>query len=212
MEKAYRNLGYFLLLLLPLTFFGFYKTYFVQFPNFEDNITLFIHLHALIASIWILLLIVQPLLIINRKNKLHRKIGKLSYIIFPMLILSFVPQMIRIVHSDTPQFLFFPLADSVLLVMFYALAMFHRRNAPKHMRFIIGTATVFLGPTLGRIGPYFFNWSEVVTQHTQYGVIYLILIGLIFYDKRNGKNYKPYVLIFSLWVLHLIIFNLIFQG
>jgi uncharacterized membrane protein SirB2 len=210
MEKAYKNLGYFLLLLIPLAFFGFYKTYFVQFPNFEKNISTFIHLHAFIASIWILLLIVQPLLIINKKNKLHRKLGKLSYIIFPLLILSFVPQMIRIIHSDIPQFLFFPLADSVLLILFYSLAMYHRRNASKHMRFIIGTATVFLGPTIGRIGPHFLDWTENVTQNVQYGVIYVILLGLIFYDKRNGKNYKPYVLIFSLWVVHLITFNLIF--
>lgn len=210
MEKAYKNLGYFLLLLIPLAFFGFYKTYFVQFPNFEDNITIFIHLHAFIASIWILLLILQPLLIRNRKNKLHRKIGKLSYIIFPLLILSFVPQMIRIIQSDAPQFLFFPLADSVLLILFYSLAMFHRRNASKHMRYIIGTATVFLGPTIGRIGPHFLDWSETVTQNVQYGIIYLILIVLIYYDKRKGKNHIPYVLIFSLWVVHLITFNLIF--
>ena len=209
MEKAYRNLGYFLLLLLPLTFFGFYKTYFVQFPDFEDNITLFVHLHAVIAAIWILLLIVQPLLIINRKNRLHRKLGKLSYIIFPMLILSFVPQMIRILDSDAPQFLFFPLADSVLLILFYSLAMYHKRNASKHMRYIIGTATVFLGPTIGRIGPHLFNWSMGVTQNVQYGVIYLILVGLIYYDKRNNKKYQPYSLILATWVIHQITFNLI---
>jgi len=188
MEKAYKNLGYFLLLLIPLTFLGFYKTYFVQFPNFEENINTFIHFHAFIASIWILLLIVQPLLIINGKNKLHRKIGKLSYIVFPILILSFVPQMIRIINSDVPQILFFPLADSVLLILFYSLAMYHRRNVSKHMRYIIGTATVFLGPTIGRIGPHILDWPEQVTQNVQYGIIYLILIGLIFYDKRNKKE------------------------
>jgi len=210
MEKAYRNLGYFLLLLIPLTFLGFYKSYFIQFPDFEENITTFIHLHAFIASIWILLLIVQPLLILNRKNKLHRKIGKLSFIIFPLLILSFVPQMIRIIHSDAQQVLFFPLADSILLILFYSLAMYHRRNASKHMRYIIGTATVFLGPTLGRIGPNLLNWSEGVTQNVQYGIIYLILIGLVFNDRRNKKNYRPYLLILTTWILHQITFNLIF--
>lgn len=209
MEKAYKYLGYFLLLLIPLTFFGFYKTYFVQFPNFEENINIFIHLHAFIASIWILLLIVQPLLIINRKNQLHRKIGKLSYFVFPILILSFVPQMIRIINSDVPQFLFFPLADSILLVLFYSLAMYNRRNTSKHMRYIIGTATVFLGPTIGRIGPKLLDWSEGMTQNVQYGIIYLILIGLIFYDIRNRKNYQPYILILTVWVIHQITFNLI---
>lgn len=210
MEKAYRNLGYFLLLLIPLTFLGFYKTYFVQFPNFEEKINTFIHLHAFVASLWIAMLIVQPLLIINKKYRLHRKIGKLSYIIFPILILSFVPQMVRIINSDVPQFLFFPLADSVLLILFYSLAMYHRKTVSRHMRYIIGTATVFLGPTIGRIGPHFFNWSESITQNVQYGIIYLILVGLIFYDKRNNKKYRPYILILSAWVVHQITFNLLF--
>lgn len=198
------------MLLIPLTFLGFYKTYFIQFPSFEENITSFIHLHAIIASIWILLLIVQPLLILNRNNKVHRKIGKLSYIVFPILILSFVPQMIRIINFDAPQFLFFPLADSVLLILFYSLAIYHRRKVSKHMRYIIGSATVFLGPTIGRIGPHIFEWSEIVTQNIQYGIIYLILIGLIFYDKRNKNNYRPYLLILTTWIIHLIIFNMIF--
>tara|TARA_R110002050_G_scaffold3935_3_gene20182 strand:+ start:51443 stop:52075 length:633 start_codon:yes stop_codon:yes gene_type:complete len=210
MEKAYKNLGYFFLLLIPLTFLGFYKTYFVQFPDFEENLTTFIHLHAIIASIWILLLVVQPLLIIYRKNQLHRKIGKLSYIVFPILISSFVPQMIRIINSDAPQILFFPMADSVLLILFYSLAMYNRGTVSKHMRYILGTATVFLGPTIGRIGPQILEWSEHVTQNLQYGIIYLILIGLIFYDKRNEKNYRPYLLILSTWVIHQITFNLLF--
>ena len=101
MEKAYKNLGYFFLLLIPLTFLGFYKTYFIQFPSFEEN-------------------------------------------------------------------------------------------------------------TIGRIGPHIFEWSEIVTQNIQYGIIYLILIGLIFYDKRNKNNYRPYLLILTTWIIHLIIFNMIF--
>lgn len=210
MEKAYKKLGYFFLLMIPLIFLGFYKSYFVQFPNFEENITTFIHLHALISSIWIILLIVQPFLIANKKHQLHRKLGKLSYVVFPLLILSFVPQMIRIINSDAPLFLFFPLADSVLLILFYALAMFNKRNTAKHMRYIIGTATVFLGPTLGRIGPNILELSPGVSQNIQYGLIYVILISLIFLDKRKGKKYQPYLLILTTWIIHQVTFNLIF--
>jgi len=209
MEKSYKNLGYLLMLLIPLTFLGFYKSYFLQFPTFKET-TVFIHLHALIASIWILMLIVQPLLIRKKKYKLHKKIGKISYVLFPLLILSFIPQMIRIINSDVPQILFFPLADSVLLILFYSLAMYHKRSVSKHMRYIIGTATVFLGPTIGRIGPRLLDWSETVTQNVQYGIIYLILIGLILLDRKNNKKYQPYVLILAVWIIHQITFTLIF--
>jgi len=210
LEKAYKNLGYLLILLIPFTFLGFYKTYFNQFPTFEENINTSIHVHAVIASIWILMLIVQPLLIRNRKNKLHKKIGKISYMVFPLLILSFIPQMIRIVNSDNPTVLFFPLSDSITLTIFYSLAIYHRHNLSKHMRYMIGTAIVFLSPTLGRIGPLLLGLSDSVTQNILYGIIYLILIGLIFYDKKNGKKYQPYLLIFSVWIIHQITFNLVF--
>ena len=210
MEKAYKNLGYVLILLIPLTFLAFFKTYFNQFPTFEDNITTYIHLHALIASIWILMLIVQPILIRNGKNHLHKKIGKISYIVFPLLILSFVPQMIRIINSDNSTVLFFPLADSILLTLCYALAIYHRNNVSKHMRYMIGTAIVFLGPTIGRIGPLILGLSQNVTQNAQYGLIYLILIGLILLDRKNGKNFQPYLQILGVWIIHQIVFNVLF--
>jgi hypothetical protein len=210
LERTYKNLGFLLLLFIPLTILAFYKTYFIHFPGFENEASYFIHLHALIASIWILMLITQPLLIRYKKNKWHKQIGKLSYILFPLLILSFIPQMIRIIISDNPSVLFFPLADSILLILFYSMAIYYRKKAAKHMRYMIGTAIVFLGPTVGRIGPLVLGLSENVTQNLQYGIIYLILAGLILLDKRQGKYFKPYIIMIIPWVIHQITFNLIF--
>ena len=209
MEKAYKNLGYVLLLLIPFTFFGFYKTYFNQFPTFEETNT-YIHIHATIASIWVLMLIAQPLLIRKKKYKLHRLVGKISYWVFPLLILSFIPGMVRIANSDAPAILFFPLSDVIMLVLFYSLAIYYKLNTPKHMRYMIGAALVFLDPTLGRIGVFWLGLSDKVNQNVFCMVIYLILIGLIFLDRKNGRNYKPYLLIISLWIFHQITFNLIF--
>jgi hypothetical protein len=126
------------------------------------------------------------------------------------LILSFVPQMVRIINSDNPNVLFFPLSDSIILTIFYLLAIYFRRNASKHMRYMVGTALVFLSPTLGRVGPLLLGLSDAVTQNTLYGIIYLILIGLIFLDRKNARNFQPYLIIFSIWVVHQITFNLVF--
>ena len=210
MEQAYRNLGYFLILLVPLTFLAFFHTYFKQFPNFEDNITTYIHLHAIIATVWILMLIVQPILINKKKYKAHQKIGKISYLVFPLLILSFTPQMMRIINSDNPAILFFPLADTILLSICYCLAIYYRKKTNKHMRYMIGTAIVFLGPTIGRIGPIILGLSQNTTQNIQYGVIFFILGGLILLDRRNNQSIKPYSLILLMWVIHLSIFHIIF--
>ncbi len=210
MDKSYRYLGYFFLLLIPLTIAGFFKTYLVQFPYFEEDITYFIHFHALIATVWIGILMVQPFLILNKKFTTHKKVGKFSYVIFPLLIISFIPQIISTANSANPKNLFFSFADGSLLILFYSLAVYFRKESSRHMRYMIATALVFLGPTVGRIGPILLGWSELVTQNAQYGIIYLILVSLLFYDKKNGKKYQPYATAICFYILHQVFYHIVF--
>ena len=210
MEKAYKHLGYFLLLFIPLVFVAFYKSYIIKFPNFAINYDVFIHVHAFFASIWVLMLIVQPFLIVNKKMAWHRKIGKLSYIIFPLLILSFIPGISKIINSGNYKNLFFPIGDCILLITFYSLAIFYRKTASKHMRFMIASSLVLLGPTIGRIGPTFLGLGDVGTQNLQYGIAFSILISLISFDITNKRNYTPYSISVGGFVLHSAIFYLLF--
>lgn len=199
-----------MLILIPLIFAGFYKSYIGPFPNFPARIDVYIHIHAVIASVWILMLIIQPFLILNKKFALHRITGKLSYFVFPLLILSFVPQMIRIIHSPESENLFYPLADCSLLIVFYSLAIYNRKKSSLHMRYMIAAAVVFLGPTVGRIGPHWFGWSGLLTQNFQYGIIYSILISLILYDQTNRKKYTPYLVAIAGFAIHQAVFYLVF--
>ena len=95
MEKRYRNIGFIFLLFIPLTFLGFYKSYFVLSPEFAGTVDRYTHIHVIIASMWIVLLIAQPLLIRYKNFALHRTFGRASWFIFFFLILSFIPQMIK---------------------------------------------------------------------------------------------------------------------
>jgi hypothetical protein len=211
MERSYRYLGYFLLLMLPLIAAAFHQTYGSKFPSFEPTYDPFIHVHAALATIWVAMLIVQPFLIANKKIAWHRTIGKASYFIFPLLILSFVPAWIKIIHSGIYENLFFSVGDCILLILFYSLSIFYRNITHKHMRYMIAATLVLLGPTLGRIGPILLDLSTVVTQTLQYIVILIILIGVITYDKVNKKNYRPYILAVTGFSIHAIIFYLLFQ-
>mgnify|MGYP003525426348 FL=1 len=210
MDKKYRYLGYFLLLLIPLIFAGFYKTYFQSFPNFEEDIDAYIHIHAAIATLWVVILIIQPFLIVNKKTVLHKKVGRLTYFIFPLLILSFVPRIIRTYNLGEYPNLFFSLADGSLLILFYSLAIYNKKKTAKHMRYMIASALALLGPTVGRIGPIMLGWGDVLTQNVQYGIIYSILISLVLYDKKNQKKYQPYLVAIGAYVIHQIIYHIIF--
>ncbi len=210
MERSYRYLGYFLLLLLPLIALAFHHSYGSKIPNFEPGYDPFIHVHAVLATIWVAIVIIQPFLIANKKLALHRQLGKASYFIFPLLILSFVPAWIKIIHSGVYKNLFFSLGDCLLLILFYSLSIFYRKIPAKHMRFMIALTLVLLGPTIGRIGPIVLELGPIITQTLQYSIIFFILIGLVLYDKKHGKDFKPYTLAIIAFSIHALIFYLLF--
>jgi len=78
------------------------------------------------------------------------------------------------------------------------------------MRYMIAGALVLLGPTVGRMGPILFGWSGLLTQNIQYGIIYGILVGLLIYDGKKIKNNKPYVLAAFFFMLHQLVFYIMF--
>ena len=202
MEKAYRNIGFVFLLFIPLTFFGFYKTYFVLSPKFEGTVDGYTHLHAFVASLWITLLISQPLLIRYKKYKMHQFFGKISYGFFIVLILSFIPQMIKEYGKNL-----FPLNalfDIILLLLFYMLAIKYKSNIASHMRYMIAIALIFIGPTLGRIIFLLLELEHLGALHIPYLLVIVILLILLFWDKKNNRNYKPYIVALVAFIIYLI--------
>jgi len=83
----YRGISFFFIFILALITWGFYKTYIIFFPSFTgfNNVQ---HFHGAMMMTWMVFLIVQPLLIRSGKVTIHRAIGKLSYVIAPLLIVS----------------------------------------------------------------------------------------------------------------------------
>jgi hypothetical protein len=202
MEKEYRNIGFIFLLFIPLTFLGFYKTYFVLSPEYVGTVDVYTHFHAFIASLWITLLIVQPLLIRAKNFNLHRTFGKISYLVFFALILSFIPQMIKEYGKGL-----FPLNasfDIVLLMLFYFLAIKYKKEVAIHMRYMISIALIFVGPTLGRIIFFLLELEHLGPLQIPYLMVIAILLSLIFWDRKNKKNYKPYLVAIAAFSIYLI--------
>lgn len=190
------------MLFIPLTFLGFYKTYFVLADEFEGTIDLYTHLHALFASLWITLLIVQPLLIRAKRYEVHRFLGKISYFIFAGLIVSFIPQMIKEYGKGLiPLNAMF---DIALLLLFYGLAIRYKNDIAKHMRYMISIALIFLGPTLGRIIGILLELQHLFPFHIPYILVLVILLTLIIWDKSNERNFQPYVVAFIAFGVYLV--------
>lgn len=209
MVKNSKIIGIIFLLIIPITFMGFYLPYFSQFPSFPEINSNFIHIHAIIASLWLGLLIAQPFLIHNKQYQWHRKLGRASYLLFPILILSFLPLMhINYVRGDFANLLF-PIMDMILLNIFYISAIYNKKIIAVHMRYMIAIPMVFLSPTLGRIIDYYVTSSNPLSGNILYGGICLLLMGLILWDKRHKRKFQPYVVALTGFIVYLISYNII---
>ena len=73
-----------ILLLLGLSVLGFWKPYFSRLGAVQGMA----HLHALMMLAWIGMLVAQPVLVRTRRLAWHRRVGKASYVVVPLMILS----------------------------------------------------------------------------------------------------------------------------
>ena len=89
MEKQYKNVGYFFATLLVFVALGFYYPYFSLFPEFK-SITTIVHIHAIALFLWLVILMVQPLLIRYHKYRAHKLLGKFTYFLLPVVIISMI--------------------------------------------------------------------------------------------------------------------------
>lgn len=208
MPQVYRNTAIFIVLIMLGVQWGFYQHYTSQFPNFINK-TVTIHVHGIFLMMWLGLLIVQPLLIHSGRAKLHRTIGKVSWVLGPLIIIS----MFLVGRGSYGRSLgIFPekeiLATMVLdirgyltFAIFWALAMFYRKVPASHMRYMIATGIVGIGPGVGRGLQNSFDvvfWDALAITD----VLDLAIVGfLLGYDIYRKKNYKPFLVVFIVFLI-----------
>jgi len=197
------NLSLIFTTILLIIILGFYQTYLVFFPKFQ-GFHYEQHFHGFMMILWMVFLIIQPLLISNKKYQIHRFIGKLSLIIAPLLILSIflVSKMVyhrsiaTLSQQESLASIVLGLPNMFAFILLYYLAIFNTRNMPAHMRYMIGTALLMIGPGLGRLLITGLKWPlEMAVPAVNYLTIALALVFLV-NDIRKKIDYRPYLVVF----------------
>src|ERR1700744_1784642 len=98
-QKLSRTLGWALLAFPLVTIAGFWVPYFSKIPTFEASITTAVHLHAVLLFTWVLLLALQPLAIRNNAYALHRTLGRATYFLMPLIVLSAITMLVKEYHE-----------------------------------------------------------------------------------------------------------------
>lgn len=211
MEKTYTNLGYFFLILIVFVGLGFYYPYFSLFPQFK-SITALIHIHTIALMLWVCILIAQPLLIRYQKYKPHKILGRVTYFLMPVVIITLFGVVRKqynegIEQKMTPfesfETVFTSFAGIFTILIYYLCAIFSIRkgNVALHMRWMICLFLEFIPPTFGRTLGYWFGIRQLYTYSISIGFGATILILLVIADKKKKMNYAPYLVALSLYVV-----------
>jgi hypothetical protein len=211
MEKTYRFLPYFFVAFFILVIYCFFQSYFSEFPDFQNvispigNVPIAItgvtHFHVFMIIIWLLILIVQPILIVQKKREWHRLLGKASYVVVALMVVS----LLLIVNQEQSREKVLPvfianLLDIPVFVVFYGLAIYFRRKPAYHARFMVMTVIPFINPAVARL---LVNGLAV-----QLG-LWLLFFAVEFFTR---KTFKPYLIGLGYYVFNLAIVAYLFLG
>ena len=219
-NHIYHNLGYWFMLLMVLAFIEFYTSYLSVI--FQPAIPI-IHLHFILMTLWMLMLIAQPFLIKYKKLSTHMIIGKISYgLVFLIMLSGFL--MIRFsyyrdinqLRQDAAQglnhfsnyqilqrvagYMGLPFIWLFWFILFYSLAVINRRKPAIHARFMLATALSLLGPIVDRI---VFKLADLAENIRFESVAFLIadfVLSILLWNdykiKRSTKTLRTTLLIY----------------
>ena len=186
----YTNSWIFIIGLFLFSFVVFWPRYYSRL----SDASFYLHLHAITAILWFALLVAQPLLIKKRKLKLHRLLGKLSFPVAVMMVIS----IILLTHSRisaTPEEFFvrrsytiyLQLSLAFVFAVTYGFAIWYRKTKDIHARLMVATVFTFIDPVLDRFILMFMPFITIRGEWLTFGFINLILIILAITDRNHPK-------------------------
>jgi hypothetical protein len=214
------NSGYYFVALFVIVIAGFWPSYFAKFFDGTADFTFYLHFHAALAMLWVFMLIAQPILIRQKKFTLHRKIGKLSYVLVPLIFISIIllaHSTLRGPKENVGLELWIPFKDLLIFAVGYGIAIKYRKNMAIHARGMIIAGIVLIEPALVRLILYVFFPDEGFAPSgyiTTIVLLYTLLIGLIVAERKQkaGKWVFPLALGLYIFVHSALVFQIKIPG
>lgn len=210
MERKILFINIFSLLFIVLSLVGFYSSYISHFPKFSDFKGL-INIHFFSFCCWFTLIVIQPILIRKKQYELHKKLGRLSYFLIPILVITIVLLRLGKLSEEVADSLesasmnaFITFADILSMNGFYLIAVINSKNIHRHVAFILATSLVILNPGLARL-------LNIIKPGLGMSVIlvpFIFTLVIFLYEKFKCKRpilKSPYFAIFMLWLLEIIL-------
>ena len=199
---GYRNAAPFFALLVLMAVPAFWPSY-LHPERVEADFH--VHLHGIAMLLWSAMLIAQPWLIRAGKWKLHRQLGKASYAIAPLVVVStLLLARYRLTQPYPPDQLYFLYLQLGLIAIFavaYAQAIRYRKSAAVHARYMVCTALTLVDPIVARLLYIAFGIEPPAMQALTYALVDVILVYLWMRDRRLGSNAGVFPRMLALFIL-----------
>lgn len=201
----YSRSGIVFALFLALALLAFWPSY-VSLPFARSSG--YIHFHAATASLWMGLLIAQPLAIRARRFALHRLLGRASLVLAPLVLVSIVLLAnSRIRMAEGPFYaiqtyiLYLQISLAALFAVSWIGGLVTRRRMALHARFMACTAITLIDPIVVRLLLWRDSTPDWNYQWFTFAITDLVLLGLIWRERNatTGRGVFPAML--ALFVL-----------
>lgn len=178
---------------------GFWPSF---YSNPAQNDTLHI-IHGVLASGWMLIMIMQAWLMALGRVTVHHWVGRVS-IVWAVALFVTAIMIVQVGVSATgdrslplswrPILTWIDIPSLLLFAGFYiaALVCAFRRLIDLHYRFMLGTVIVIFSPALGRLLAPMFH-GLIPALHPTFWLIEVVCVTLIVYDYlRYKRTWAPY--------------------
>jgi hypothetical protein len=191
---------------VPLVVLAFWPMYLSRPFSQIDRYT---HLHAIAGTLWLGLLIVQPLAVHNYRFGLHRVLGRVSYILGPMFFVAgILLSHHRLVSMDEATFAiegyshFLPFYASIVFATAYSFGLYYRNLPDAHGQFMLLTAIPLVDPIIGRILFFYVPAlpHPLLYQAITFSLATLVAAVLVFSYRGQGYARRALFLYFTLLV------------
>jgi hypothetical protein len=154
---------------------------------------------------WVVMLFIQPYLIYKGKYKVHRLIGKVSYFIAPLMIISmflatrlnYLTSIDKMPFKDIAYIQALNFTAPLIFLLFYSLAIINKKNVFEHQRYMIGTSFIMLTAIISRILQQSVG-AAIIEPYDFYIPLYLSVIIaaiLLVNDILKKKSPFPYTIV-----------------
>lgn len=182
-----------------------------------QDMSFYVHFHGIFMTLWCLMLIAQAFLIRIKKYKIHAVLGKASYLVFPILIVS----ILLLVHAtirksesvglDTYYSMALMFNATVLLVIFYGLGMIYRKDSLTHARYMFCCIFPLFTPITDRI---IYKYIPGLVQYAPklegfpvvpfygYALADVLVVGLAIWDWKTHKRKDVFLIVLVLLLIY----------